>query len=100
MDSCSEKRTIRNGQSYEKRNIISGRYRVAVKSAKTSDFKIFSELVFPKAFQAAAMSSYSESKDTYKSEFVREIYMGKFRTVVSVIIMILADIVGFFMESF
>lgn len=39
-------------------------------------------------------------KEIDKSEFVREIYMSKFRTVVSVIIMILAGIVGFFMGSF
>lgn len=40
-----------------------------IKSAKNSDYKIFSESVFPKAFNAAAMSSYSESKDTYKTLF-------------------------------
>lgn len=40
-----------------------------LKGAKNSDYKIFAESVFPKAFQAAAMSSYSESKDTYKTLF-------------------------------
>lgn len=38
-------------------------------SAKNSDYKIFSESVFPKAFNSAALSSYSESKDTYKTLF-------------------------------
>ena len=40
-----------------------------LQSAKNSDYKIFSESVFPKAFNAAAMTSYSESKDTYKTLF-------------------------------
>lgn len=40
-----------------------------LQSAKNSDYKIFSESVFPKAFNAAAMKSYSESRDTYKTLF-------------------------------
>lgn len=38
-------------------------------SARNSDYKIFSESVFPKAFNQAALNSYSESKDTYKALF-------------------------------
>ena len=40
-----------------------------LQSAKNSDYKIFSESVFPKAFNAAAMTSYTESRDTYKTLF-------------------------------
>ena len=53
-----------------------------IKSAQTSDYKIFSESVFPKAFQNAAMSSYSESKDTYKTLFENK---EKYDTIMSVL---------------
>lgn len=61
-----------------------------IKSAQTSDYKIFSESVFPKAFQNAAMSSYSESKDTYKTLFENK---EKYDTIMAV----LAD--AFFKEA-
>ena len=37
--------------------------------AKTSEPQIFSESIFPKAFDAAAMDSYMESQETYASMF-------------------------------
>ena len=59
-----------------------------LKGAKTSDYKIFSESVFPKAFQAAAMSSYSESKDTYKTLFENK---AKYDAIMSVLADMLFD---------
>lgn len=53
-----------------------------IKSAKTSDYKIFSESVFPKAFEAAAMQSYTESKDTYKTLFENK---AKYETIMAVL---------------
>ena len=40
-----------------------------ISMAKTSDPKVFAESIFPKAFQDAAMDSYTESEDAYTSLF-------------------------------
>ena len=51
-------------------------------SAKSSDYKIFSESIFPKAFSTAAMNSYMESKDTYKTLFEDK---AKYETIMTVL---------------
>ncbi|MCD7750366.1 MAG: hypothetical protein LUI10_01265 [Lachnospiraceae bacterium] len=48
--------------------------------AKTSDPQIFTESIFPKAFNDAAMESYAESQDTYTSLFEDQ---GKYNAIMS-----------------
>ena len=48
--------------------------------AKTSDPQIFTESIFPKAFNDAAMESYTEGQDTYTSLFEDQ---GKYNAIMS-----------------
>lgn len=49
-------------------------------SARTADPTIFTESIFPSAFQAAAMDSYTESQESFASLFADQ---SKFNAIMS-----------------
>ncbi len=51
-------------------------------SARTADPTIFTESIFPSAFQAAALDSYTESQESYESLFADQ---SKFNAIMSVL---------------